>query len=214
MSDSLWPHGLQHGRLPYPSLSPKVCSDSCPLSQWCYLTISSSASPFSFCLQSLPAPGSFLVHQLFVSSGQGIGASASASVLPMNIQGWFPLGLTGLISFQSKELWRIFSSTAIEGINSSTLSLLYGPILTSIHNYRKSQSFDYVDLHQQSDILSKFVMAFLPRSKGLCGWLQSPSSDFGAQENKACHCFHCFLIYLLWSDGTRCHDLSFFNVEF
>ena len=176
MSDALWPHGLQHARHPYASLSPSVCSDSCTLSQWCYLTVSSSASPFSFCLQSLPAPGSFPVSRLFASSGQSIGASASASFLPVNIQGWFPLGLTGLISFQSKELWRVFSSTTIEGINSSMLSLLYGPILTSIHKYWKNQSFDYVDLCQQSDVLSIFVMGFLPRSKGLCGWLQSPST--------------------------------------
>ena len=98
MSDSLWPHGLQHDRLPCPSLSPGVCSNSCPLSWWCYLTISSSATLFSFCLQSFPASGSFTMSQLFTSGGQSIGASAS--VLPMNIQNWFPLGLTGLIILQ------------------------------------------------------------------------------------------------------------------
>ena len=87
---SLWPHGLQHASLPCPSLFPGVCSDSCPVSQWRYLTISSSVAPFSSCLQSFPASGFFLTSRLFASGGQSIGASASASILPMNIQGWFP----------------------------------------------------------------------------------------------------------------------------
>ena len=95
MSDSLWPHGLQHGRLPCPSLFPRVCSNSCPLSQWCHPTISSSVTLFSSCPQSFLASGSFQTNQLFASGGQNIGASASASVLLMNIQGWFLLGLTG-----------------------------------------------------------------------------------------------------------------------
>ena len=96
MSDSLHPHGLKHTRLPRPSPTPGACSDSCPLSQWCHPTISSSVISFSFHLQSFPASGSFPTSQPFVSGGQSIGASASASVLPVNIQGWFPLGLTGL----------------------------------------------------------------------------------------------------------------------
>ena len=95
MSDSLWPHGLKHARPPCPSPTPKACSNSCPSSQWCYTTISSSVVPFSSCLQSFPAPGSFPRSQFFASGGQNIGVSASASVLPMNIQDWFPLGLTG-----------------------------------------------------------------------------------------------------------------------
>ena len=111
MSHSLQPHGLQHARL-HCSLSSRVCSNSCPLSHWCYLTI--SAFPFFFCCQSFPASGSFPMNQLFVSRGQSIGASAAASkVLPMNIQGWFPLGLTGVSSLQSKGLSRIFSNTII-----------------------------------------------------------------------------------------------------
>ena len=97
VSDSLWPHGLQHARLLCPSLSPRVCSDSCPLSLWCYLIISYSATPFSSCLQSFPASGPFPMSWLFASGGQSIGASASISVLPMDIQGWFPFRLTGLI---------------------------------------------------------------------------------------------------------------------
>ena len=115
MSDVLWPHGLQHIRLYCPSPTPRVCSNSCPSSWWCHPTISSTVIPFSSCLlQSFPASGSFPVSQLFASGDQSIGISASASVLPMNIQHWFPLGLTGLISFQSKGLSRIFSSTTVQ----------------------------------------------------------------------------------------------------
>ena len=96
--DFLWPHELQHARLPCPSLSPRVCSNSCPWSQWCHPTISSSVAPLSSCLQSFPALRSFLMSQLFASGGWIIGASVSTSIFPMNTQGWFSLGLTGLIS--------------------------------------------------------------------------------------------------------------------
>ena len=98
VSNSWWHHGLQHARLPCPSLSPQACSNSYPLNQWYHPTISSSVAPFSSCPQSFPASGSFPVSKLFISGGQSIGDSALASVLPMNIQGWFPLGLTGLVS--------------------------------------------------------------------------------------------------------------------
>ena len=108
----LWPHGLHHARLPCPSPSPGICSNSCPLSQWCHPTISSSVIPFS-CLQSFPISGSFLMSWLFISGGQSIGVSASALVFPMNIQGWFSLGLIGLISLQSKGLSRVFSSPTV-----------------------------------------------------------------------------------------------------
>ena len=111
MSDSLWPHGLQRARLPCPSPTPGAYSNSCPSSRWCHPTISSSVVLFSSCLQSFPASGSFQMSQSFASGGQSIGASASASVLPMNIQGWFPLRFTGLISLQSKRLSRVFSNT-------------------------------------------------------------------------------------------------------
>ena len=114
VSDSLWPHGLQHAKLSCPSPTPGACSNSCPLSQWCNPTISSSVIPFSSCFQSFPAPGSFPMSQFFASGGQSIGASASASVLPMNIQDWFPLGWTGWISLQSKGLSRVFSKTTIQ----------------------------------------------------------------------------------------------------
>ena len=109
-SDSLLPHGLQHARLPCPSLTPRVYSNLCPSSQWCNPTMSSSVIPFSSCLQSFPASGSFPMSQFFTSDGQNIGASASSSVLLMNTQNWFPLGLTGWISLQSKGLSRVFSS--------------------------------------------------------------------------------------------------------
>ena len=114
VSDSLQPHGLQHARPPCPSPTPAVYSNSCPLSQWCHPAISSSVVPFSSCLQSFPASGFFQMNRHFASDSQSIVASASASVLPMNIQDWFPLGCTGWISLQSKGLSRVFSNTAIQ----------------------------------------------------------------------------------------------------
>ena len=111
MSNSLQPHGLQHTRPLCLSLSPGICSNSCPLSQWCCLTILSSVTLFSFCLQSSPASRPFPTSQLFASGGQSSGASMS--VLPMDIQGWFPLGLTDFISLLSKGLSRVFSSTTV-----------------------------------------------------------------------------------------------------
>ena len=113
-SDFLWPHGLQHARLPCPSPTPGAYSNSCPLSGWCHPTISSSLVPFFSCLRSFPASGSFPMSQFFISGGQSIGASASASVLPMNIQDWFPLGWTGWISLQSKGLSTVFSNTTVQ----------------------------------------------------------------------------------------------------
>ena len=114
MPNSLRPHGLQHARLPCPSPFPGIYSNSCPLSQWCHPIISSSVIPFSSCLQSFTASGSFLMSQFSASGHQSIGASASASVLSMNILDWFPLGFTGLISLQSKGLSKIFSNTTIQ----------------------------------------------------------------------------------------------------
>ena len=111
ISDSLQPHGLQYARLPCPSPTPGACSNSCPSSWWRYPTISSFVVRFFSCLQTFPASGSFPTSQLFASGGQSIGASVSASVLPVNIQDWFPLGLTGLISLQFKGLSRVFNTT-------------------------------------------------------------------------------------------------------
>ena len=123
VSDSLQAHRLQHTRLPCPSLSPRVCSNSCPLSRWCHPTISFSVAPFSSYPQSLPASGSFPVSQLFTSVGQSIGVSASASVLLMNIHYWFPLGLTSLISLQSKGLSRVFSTVQFSSVAQSCPTL-------------------------------------------------------------------------------------------
>ena len=114
VSDSLRPHELQHARPPCPSPTSGVHSDSRPLSRWCHPAISSSVAPFSSCLLSFPAWESFPMSRLFTPGGQNIGASASASVLPMNIQGWFPLGLADLISLQSKWLSRVFSNTTAQ----------------------------------------------------------------------------------------------------
>ena len=114
MSYTLRPYGMQHARLPCPSPTPRTCSNSRPSSQLCHPTISSSVNTFSSCLQSFSASGSFLMSQLFASGGQSIRASASASVLPMNIQDWFPLGWTGWISLQSKGLSRVFSNTTVK----------------------------------------------------------------------------------------------------
>ena len=114
VSDSLWPHRLRHTRLPCPSPTPGTCSDLCPLTRWCRVTISSSVVPFSSCFQSFPASGSSPWSQFFASGGQRIAGSASASVPPVNIQGWFPLRLTGLISLQSKGLSRVFSNFTVQ----------------------------------------------------------------------------------------------------
>ena len=125
--NSLWPHELQHTKLPCPSLSPRAYSNSCPLNWWCHPSISYSVAPFSCCLQSFPALGSFPMSQSFTSGGQNIGVSPSASVIPMNIQDWFPLGLTGLISLQSTGLSSSQESSPVpqfENINSFALSLL------------------------------------------------------------------------------------------
>ena len=151
MSNSLWSPGLQHARLPCISPSPGACSNSCPLSRWCHPTISSSIILFSH-LQSFPASWSFLMSQFFVAGGQSTGVSVSASVFPMNIQDWFPLGLTGLISLQSKGLSRVFFNTTPKNISSLVLSLLYGPTLISIHDYWKSHNFEYMDLCMQNNV--------------------------------------------------------------
>ena len=144
MPDSLWPHGLQHTSLPCPSTNHKACSNSCPLSWWWHPTISSSIVRFSSCLESFPASGSFPISRFFPSGGQRIGVFALASVLPMNTQDWFPLGLTGLISMQSKGLSRVFSNTTVQKHQffGAQVSLYYSLTLTSIHDYWENHSFD------------------------------------------------------------------------
>ena len=155
MSDSLQPHGLQHARPPCPLLYPGVCSNLYPLSHWCYPTISSSIVPFSSCPQSFRASGSFPVSRFFASGDQNIGASVSASVLPVNIQGWFPLGLTGLISLQSKELSRVFSTTTVQKHQFfNAQPFLFGPTLISVHDYWKNHNFLEKELANHSSILT------------------------------------------------------------
>ena len=134
VSDSLRPHGRQHAKLPCPSSTPGACSNSCPSSRWCHSTISSSVIPFSSCLQSFPVLGSFLMSQFFPSGGQSIWVSAS--VLSLNIQGYFPLGLIGLISLQSSP------TPQFQSINSSVISFLNGATFTSIQDYWKNHRFD------------------------------------------------------------------------
>ena len=151
MSDSLRPCGLQHARPPCPSPAPRVYSNPCPLSRWCHPTISSSVIPFS-CLQSFPASGTFPVSQFFTSDGQSIGISALVSVFPKNIQDWFPLGWTVWISLQSKDSQEFSPTPQFKSINSSVLSFLYSPILTSIHDYWKNCRFDYTNLCWQSNV--------------------------------------------------------------
>ena len=142
MSNSLRPYVVQRARPPCPLPTPRAYSSSCPLSQWCHPTISSTVIPFSSCPQSFPASGSFPMSQIFTSDGQSIGVSASASVLPMNIQDWFLLGWTGWISLQAKGSSRVFSNTIVQKHQFWVLSFLYRPTLTSIHDYWENHSFD------------------------------------------------------------------------
>ena len=141
-SDSLRPHEPQHTRPPCPSPTPGVHPNPCPLSWWCHPTNSSPVVPFSSCPQSFSASGSFQMSQLFASGGQSIGVSVSASVLPINTQDWYPLGWTGWISLKSKGLSRVFSNTTVQKLNTSAFNFLYGPILTSIHDYWRDHSLD------------------------------------------------------------------------
>ena len=136
------PMDCRHTRPPCPSSTPGVCSSLCPSSWWCHPAISSSVVPFSSCPQSLPASGSFPMSQLFVSGGQSIAVSASASVLPMNTQAWSPSGWTGWISLQSKGLSRIFSNTIVQKHQFFCTQLSSQPTLTSIHDHWKNHSLD------------------------------------------------------------------------
>ena len=159
--------------LPCPSPTPGACSNSYPLSRWCHSTISSSVIPFSYCLHFLPASGSFSMSQFFASGGQSIGVSASALVIPTNSQDWFPLGLTGLIRLQSKGLSRVFSNTTVQkhqflGTQPSLWSNSY------IHTWllKKNialtrQTFVFKVMSLLFNMLSRFVIAFLKKSKRL-----------------------------------------------
>ena len=142
LSDSLRPHGLQHTRLPCPSPFPEACSNSFPSSRWCHPTNSSSVVPFSSCPQSFPAAGSFQMSQFFASGGQSIGVTASALVLPMNIQDWFHLGWTGWSRWNPRDSQKSSPAPQFKSISSSVLSFLYSPTLSSIHDHGKNHSLD------------------------------------------------------------------------
>ena len=189
MSNSLRPHELQHARPPCPSPTPRACSNSFPLSQWCHPTISSSVIPFSSCLQSFPALGSFPMSQFFPSGigvysqySQSIGVSASASVLPMKIQDWFPLGWTGWISLQSKGL-----SSLLQHHSSKASILWHSALFIVQHSHPYMTTEKTIALTRQTfvgkvmsllfNMLSMLIIAFLPRSKCLLiSWLQSQSA--------------------------------------
>ena len=216
--DSLQHHGLQHARLPHPSPTPRVYSNSCPLSRWCHPTISSSVVPFSSCLQSFPASGSFPMSRLFASSAQGIGVSAS-NISPSN-------EYSGLTSFRMDWLDHLAVQETLKSLlqHSSKASILQHSaffIVQLSHPYTTTgktialtrQNFVGKVMSLLFNMLSRLVITFLPRSKSFYFMATvTICSDFGVQKNKVCHC-STVSIYLLWSDGTRCHDLSFLNVE-
>ena len=155
VSNSLRPHGLQHARPPYPSPTPGVYSNSCPLSRWCHPTILSFVITFSSHFQSFPASESFQMSQLFASGGQNIGASASTSVLPMNIQDWFPLGWMVESPCSPRDSQESSPTPQFKSINSLALSFLHSPSLTSIHDHWKNHSLDYEVLEYVKPIMRK-----------------------------------------------------------
>ena len=219
MSNFLQPHVLQQTRPSCPSPTCRVYPNSYPLSQWCHPTISSSVVSFSSHLQSFPASGSFPVNQFFASGGQSIGVSASASVLLMNIQNWFPLGWTGWISFQSKWLSRVFSNTTVQKHQSfgTQLSLWSN---SHIHTWLgKTIALTRWTLVGKLmalsfNMLSRLVIAFLPKNKRLLiSWLQSPSAVIlEPKKIKSVTVSHLFAMKwwdrMPWSHFSECSVLS------
>ena len=212
VSDSLWPHGPQNARPSCPSPTPGAHTNPCPLSWWCHPIISFSVVPFSSCPQSFPASGSFQISQLFASGGQSVGVSAS-----------------GLFSFRMDWLDLLAVQGTLKSLlqsHGSKASILWCSALFIVqlsHPYMTTGKT--IDLTRQAfvgkvmsllfNMLSRLVITFLPQKKCLLiPWLQSPSAVILEPiKIKANHCFYCFHIYLPWSDGTRCHDLSSLNVE-
>ena len=219
-SNSLQPHELQHTKPPCPLPTPRVHPNPCPSSRWCHPAISFSVIPFSSCPQSLPASETFPVSQFFAWSGQSTGVSTSASVLPVNIQDRSPLEWIGWISLQSKGLSRAFSNTT--GSKASILQHSAFFTVQLSHPYMINGKiialtrWTFVEkvMSLLLNMLSRLVITFLPRSKRLNFMAAfTICSNLGAPKNKVWHRFHCFPIYLPWSDGTRSHDLRFLNVE-
>ena len=199
MSKTLWLQGVQHTRLPCPSPFPGACSNSCPLSQWCHPTILPSVIPFS-CLQSFPESGSFPMSQSFASGSQSIGASASASILPMDIQGWFPLRWTGLISLQTKgTLKSLFQNHNLKALIVQCLAYFMVQLSHSYMTTRKTIALTRRSLVGKVmplllNMLSRLVIAFLPRSKYLLiSWLQSPSAVILCYLEMACFIVGLFI---------------------
>ena len=187
MSNSLWSHGLQHARPPCPSLTPRVYSNSCPLSWWCNPAIL-SCHPLLLFLESFPGSGSFPVSQFFTSGGQNIGASASAPVLPMNIQGWFPLGLAGLISLQSKGPSRVFSSTIWKILCSLICKLPISPLSSFFTSL--ASSFSLTDTQGQ---LQGYVTSALTKGPTVTTFKFLMFSTMGLRFS------FCTGFYKLWS---------------
>ena len=218
VSNSLWPHELQHARPPCLSPTPRAYSNSCPLSQWCHPAISSSVVPVSSCLQSFPSIGSFQMSQFFASGGQSIGDSASTLVLNE---------YSGLISLRMGWLDLLEVQGALKSLlqhQSSKASILQGSaffIVQLSHPYMSTGKtialtrWNFVDkvMSLLFNMLSRLVITFLPRSEVSCNFMAAVTicSDFGPPQNKVCPCFP---IYLPWSDGTGCHDPRFLNVVF
>ena len=206
MSDSLWPHWLQHARPPCPSPTLRVYSNSCPLSRWCHPTISSSAVPFSSHLQSFPASGSFQMSQFLASGGQNIGVSASASVLPKNIQDWFPLGWTSWISLQSKGLSKASPTPQFKSIilwhSAFFIVQLSHPYMTTGKTIALTRwTFFGNEMSLLFNMLSRLVIAFLPRRKCLLIlWLQSPYTVILNPQNKVSVSIVSHLFAMKWWD--------------
>ena len=220
MSNSSQLHGLQHTRPPCWSPTPRVHANSCPLSQWCHPTISSSVVPFSSRLQSFLASGSIPMSQFFTSGSQSIGVSTSTSVLTMDIQDWFPLGWTSLDLLAVQETLK--SLIPHHSSKASSLQCSAFLIVQLSHPYMTAgkttaltrQTFVSKVMYLLFSMLSRLVIGFLSRSKHLLNGCSHHLQWFWSPQNKVCHCSHCFPICLPWSDGTGCHDLSFMNVEF
>ena len=225
VSDTLRPHDPQHTRRPCPSPTPGVHPNTCPSSWGCHPAISSSGVPFSSCPQSFPASGSFQMSQLFASGGQIFGVSASISVLPINTQDWSPLGWTGWMSLQSKELSRVFSNTKVPKTSFLRCSAFFIVQLSHPHTTAGKtiaftrQTFVGKVMSLLFNMLSRLVITFLPRSKCLLiSWLQSPSTVIlESRKIKSVTVStvspSIILHHFPWSDGTGCHDLRFLNVE-
>ena len=216
VSHSLWPHVLQHTRVPCPSPIPEAHSNSCPSNWWCHPIISSSVIPFTSYLQSFPTSGSFQMSLCFTSGGQSIGVSASVPVFPKNIQDWFSLGWTGWISLQSKGLSRVFSSSIVQKHQ------FFGAQLSL-----RSNSHPYITTGKtltRRTLVGKVISLLLGCLVWSCLFFQGASvfyfmaavticSDFGAPKIKS-DTVSTVTPSFPWSDGTGCHDLRFLNVEF